>query len=155
MPQRPRRFLDPKERTPLYEEAVAALRRLAEEHNDSDDVDRAFAEAMSDRFYESMEAKGLRETGAVRPWVTFHKGIGQEGVHQFPGDDHVSLWTRDGVPERRLSQPYTLHLETIRKMVEWADRYGLEFDISGKNSWHFPGHTMLVTWQRAQEHRRV
>ena len=150
MPQRQRRFMDKKDRTPLFDEAVAALKRLAEAQGD-DDVERAFADAVSDRIYESMESEGLRETGAPRAWQVFHQGIGQEGIHRFPGDDHVSLWARDGTPETRFSQPYCLYLGTIREMVEWADQYGLDVEISGRDSWHFPGHTLLVSWQRKTE----
>jgi len=64
-----------------------------------------------------------------------------------PGDDHPSLWLRDGVPAAYVSQPYQVTDEAA--MAAFAARYGLSFSVDAHGSWYVPGGTLLVIWRRA------
>ncbi len=150
MLQRPRLFLEAKSRTPLWNEVVDALRQLMKDEGEGS-ADRAFAEAVSDGMYAWMENRGLRESDDMRRCREFHKDINCEDGWGFPGDDHASLWCRDGEPVVYISQPYDLTSDTLREMIAWADRYDLSFAITPRGSWHFPGYTMLVSWTREDQ----
>jgi hypothetical protein len=65
-----------------------------------------------------------------------------------PGCDHVSLWR--GALGRLVfvSQPYNLDQRTIQEMIEWGRPLKLQFHITAWQSWHYPGHTLLVAWTR-------
>ena len=65
-----------------------------------------------------------------------------------PGTDHESMWLRGEEPEKFVSQPYTLDMETLRAMITYCRKRGLTFTIRG-GSWHFPGSTVLVEFRRA------
>lgn len=66
---------------------------------------------------------------------------------KLPGDDHETLWLRDGLPMMYVSQPYPLDFGTIRQMTAAALMYGLEFSISARPAWWNPGKVSFVVWR--------
>lgn len=69
---------------------------------------------------------------------------------QPPGSDHSSLWNQHGMPERFISQPYDLQMDTLREMLKFCDKRGLTLGVHG-GSWYFPGATILVEFRRKDE----
>lgn len=62
-------------------------------------------------------------------------------VHGW-GDDHASLWTKDGKPYVYVSQPYSYNEEALKA---WCEQYGLRYVVYGKDkSWWNPGETYLI-----------
>jgi len=66
-----------------------------------------------------------------------------------PGDDHPSLWLRDGVPAAYISQPYQIMNTDAAAMTAFARRYGLRYTVDPHGSWYWPDSTLLVIWRRA------
>lgn len=61
-----------------------------------------------------------------------------------PGDDHASLWLKDGKPAIYVFQPYSLGDKTIRELMEFCEKWGLSARINSMPSWHFPGVVLTV-----------
>lgn len=66
-----------------------------------------------------------------------------------PGDDHPSVWVRDGRAVAYVSQPYHLHHESLADIVSFCRQWGLRADIVASPSPHFPGQTITIVYQRA------
>jgi hypothetical protein len=64
----------------------------------------------------------------------------------LPGDDHVTMWSRDGKPFCYVSQPYSLDDAEVAEMIAVAAQYGLDFYILTHPSWHYPGACLTVLW---------
>jgi hypothetical protein len=74
---------------------------------------------------------------------------------RLPGHDHVTIWRRryETPPAISIwvSQPYNLDFGTVREMVRYADKFGLEFAISTSPGWHYPGRVLFVEWRRREQ----
>jgi hypothetical protein len=150
-------FMSKQHRTPAYERAVEVLRALLQQQS-LDDVERAFAEVASPVIAAKV-AKGYTPSNPNRH-VCVHRLVGERcpedrGLHgrrcetqYLPAVDHLSGWKQDGKLTRIISQPYGMSYENVKKTVEFCERWGLEADISAWHSWHFPGHTLAVTYER-------
>lgn len=68
-------------------------------------------------------------------------------LENLPGDDHCSLWLRNGEPAVWVSQPYPLSSSKIGQMTYVAEQYGLSFEISTWPAWHYPGSVLFVEWK--------
>jgi len=78
----------------------------------------------------------------------FGKQVKWASVPEVPPEsEHISLWIKDGLPERFVSQPYELQMDAVREMISYCDKHDLTFTIHGA-SWHFPGATVLVEFRR-------
>lgn len=60
-----------------------------------------------------------------------------------PGDDHATLWTRNGRPFSYTFEPYGLSFADLAALVRFCDTYGLQARIDTE-SWYYPGTTLLV-----------
>lgn len=71
----------------------------------------------------------------------------------LPGDDHITIWRRASdialAISRWGSQPYHLDDGTVREMLRYARKFGLEFTISTSPGWHYPGRVLFVEWRVA------
>lgn len=148
------RFLKGKDRTPEYEAAVEALRRLLEAA-DANAVERAFAEVIGDHRRERWaKVHGLRQSGGYQLIRRLAGASGCErcagGDCRPPGADHDSLWNKDGKPAVFVTQPYRLSWDSMVRMVDYCRQHALEADISADRSWHFPGWTVAVEYRRAK-----
>ncbi len=145
-------YVGREERTPQYERAVSALRKLLESAKPGwgpDMANRAYAEATADAWRESYcdQHRVTRTRGqrtVARLWGGARRSWDVEPVPQFPAEDHVDLWIRDGKPVRFTSQPYGLGLQDMASMVEFCRAHHLRMTIRVGWSWHFPGSTLLV-----------
>jgi hypothetical protein len=69
---------------------------------------------------------------------------------RLPGDDHTSLWQRNGRPELYVSQPYPERFtDRLPEMMAAAAEHGLAFTVNTRPAWHYPGRCLFVTWRRA------
>jgi hypothetical protein len=68
-----------------------------------------------------------------------------------PGADHSSLWNRDGKPVVFVTQPYSLGVDTMRELVAFCDRWGLDACVSAWPSWHYPAAVVTVEITRKGE----
>lgn len=145
-----REFVNKKDRTPAYDAAVKALKKVP-----PDLRDRAFAEAASEEarkiWAESRQVTPAkygqqfwgRLVGKRRPTVTTRNDL-------LPADDHFTLWLKDGRPEVYVSQPYDLSLDDLRQIVAACDQHGLTVSITTWPAWHFPSRVMQVEYRRAE-----
>lgn len=131
-----------------YAAAVDALKALVE----AEDIDvayRAAAEALSGpKETEWRKHEGMSRCKAKTHWRGLLGQQPEDFEDGLPGDDHTSLWSKNGKPRLYVSQPYRLEFETTRDMVRKADEHSLEFSIHPNQSWHFPGYSTAVVWKR-------
>ena len=142
-------FASGKDRTPHYESAVAALRRLAEE--DPDLVGRAFAEVDSGITKKWM-TKGLRRSSGSQSYLRLlGKKPHPQSIRTLPRfADHTDLWIKNGRPFLWTTQPYGLDDPGIKELAGLID-LGLDARISAHRSWHFPGSTVMVELKKNKE----
>ena len=130
------------DRTPDYEAAVAALKRLPIKQRE-----QAYGEALAD----DLRASHARRLGDCRrqpkTWRILVGKRPAELDNRLPGDDHIELWHSDRVLTY-VSHPYELDLEKLRAIVVACERYGLEASVHG-DSWYYPGRTFRVEYTRA------
>jgi len=136
-------FLSDKDYTPEVQQLVIQLRAQGK---------------LADRIYAAAVAKDLKEvvTRGFKP-ATGSKGIdrllgkrpepGKE--RRLPGEDHTSVWCKNGKPQYLITQPYGLGWDHLVALVEFCKANGLQFSISSSLSWHFPGKTLAVTVARS------
>lgn len=142
----------------LYEESVKYLHQLSTQEG-SDTATRAYAEAVSKSEKKTwIEKYGLTQSSGV-PCVQrlLGKNCGQtsnsfncEG-HAPPGNDHCSLWLKDGKPYFYIFQPYSLDSSLINDLLKFCKKYELEFLISTWPSWHFPGAALSVILRKKSQ----
>jgi hypothetical protein len=150
-----RNFVSRKNRTPEYEAAITALRKLITPDNHIDMAQRAFAEAVCDETLKKWAAlRGLKPAGG-HPCV--HRllgkrcsGLGDEPCYP-PNSDHLSMWNRNGRPYCLVSQPYGLNHKQIQEIMHYCQTKGLTVDIDTWPAWHFPGVVLHVLIRRAHE----
>ena len=120
---------------------------------------RVSAEALSKLLDTLMEALGYRRSNgqicAARllggRCTEYGRADGpKEHPHAPPGDDHPSLWLKDGKPHIYVSQPYGLEWDKLRALVMWCGRWGLRAAVHAE-SWHYPGRTVAVMITAARE----
>jgi hypothetical protein len=64
--------------------------------------------------------------------------------YNAPGDDHAFAVRRE--KERRwISEPYILSAGTMKRIMDFCERRGLSFHISGQSR-HFPGDTFRIEY---------
>ncbi len=142
-------FVDKENRTPQYDALVKSIHDFALV-NDTDFAGRAFAEATSDIFRNDLKKQGYKRSNAIPSieWLVGKRKPRYDRGTRPPGDDHSSIWTKDRKPILYLSQPYNLGERLLKEMVEFAEKWGLEFWIRTWPSFHFPGHVLSVWWSR-------
>ena len=91
----------------------------------------------------------LKQSRGRRDWKRLVWRQSGDFMEPLPGDDHTSLWYRDGKAAVYISQPYGIAAETLAKMQEACRVHGLAFDVSTWPAWHYPGSVLFVTWHRA------
>lgn len=140
--------------TPEYVALSKNIRGLMDKSG-LDAVQRAFAEATTE---ETMKAFGnalgvTRSQGVAcvqrilgKP-CTVNQGPSPCPGHP-PGDDHPSVWNKDGKPFAYIFQPYSLGYTELQGLIEYCDAHGLQISFSGQGSWYFPSQTLLVVLTR-------
>lgn len=75
-----------------------------------------------------------------------HIGESDGMPHTPPGNEHPSLWARDGSPVAYVFQPYkdALTADLLERLAEFCQEYGLAFTVSESESFHYPNRTTLV-----------
>lgn len=149
-----KRFIGPRGLSARYRRAVEALRLVAQEEG-LDQAQRAVGEALSDLRKDAwVKGHSLKPTDGSVFWSELlgKRPSREEELSRLPGDDHVTLWLKDGKPDVYVSQPYALGLDTLREMAQMADKHGLDVHVDAKSSWWFPGYTLFIEWRRA--HRK-
>ena len=74
---------------------------------------------------------------------------------KLPGDDHVSLWLKDGTPHIYVSQPYHFDFDTVRQMTATALIYGLKFSVKRWPAWWNPERILFVEWRRQESEESI
>jgi len=98
----------------------------------------------------SSRIEGTRDP--PQPWVRVVAGEdGRWLPALLPGDEHVSLWSREGAIVVYLSQPYSLNETEIAAMAESCEKYGLRVQIAAQPDWHNPGRVFGLLWTRRSE----
>lgn len=144
--------MDGAQRTPEYEAAVAALKRLsAATGGNTAVVAAAFAEAAClDREQAWAARFGLKPSGGhpciARLWGKrcMCSDLKSDLPCYPPGADHRRLWLRDGKPAVYTFEPYHLDHETLRCLVEFCERWELELGIHAWPASHYPGEVLWV-----------
>ena len=95
---------------------------------------------------------GLKESNGRSGWCAlikapYKKPPFAERWNIQDGDDHCSLWNKDGKPYCWVSQPYGLSFGNLQKMFLRAEKYGLVFEVNAWPAWHFPSSVLFVTWR--------
>lgn len=154
------RFVTAKQqRIPEYIQAVTALEALAQENEDL--ASRALAEATCEvRRKVWAQREGVKEsTGHVCVARLLGKRCrmssstprrGEVPPCRPPGADHPKLWLRNGKPAIYTFEPYVMELNTLRELVNFCDRWGLDLEIRGWPGAHFPGHVVWVELRPAK-----
>jgi hypothetical protein len=127
-------YVEQKRQTSTYREAVRLLREL-----DNDNLaDRAFAEAVHDRWEAGWHRRaGLRPSSA-HSCISRVLGKRCDDVHCHPpATDHPSLVVK-GEEVVFVSQPYGLTWDALQAIVDYCRNHGLEATVDASLSWHFP-----------------
>jgi hypothetical protein len=146
-------FVSRKNRTPEYEAAIAALKKLISPNGDTNMATRAFAEAVCHYTMKKWaELRGLKKAGG-HPCINRLlgkrcNGWGDEPCFP-PYSDHLTMWNRDGRPYCLVSQPYGLTNEQVKEILNFCKDKGLTIDIDTWPAWHFPGRVLHVLFRRA------
>lgn len=64
-----------------------------------------------------------------------------------PWSEHGALWLQDDKPLFYLCHPYELHRKASRSMDEFADQYGLDWEVRAESNYR-PGRSIAVCWFR-------
>lgn len=142
-----------------YHKAVEALRALVAADPDATSAARAFAEAVRDRWQaayartESLKPISAhvcvsRLLGKRCPEERDRSGDALCESYMIPGQDHLSEWRAPDGSRRIVSQPYGMEYETLKELVAFCERLGIEARINASSSWHFPGSTLFVELRR-------
>lgn len=141
----------------LYKNAVRLLCELLNQEG-VDMVTRAHAQATYLAYYDEFKAGYNRNhNDDIRPrgdaHVCFYRLIGQRcpKIHGDPFSDHssgrvldhASEWKRGNHTEMIVSHPYHVSLNDMKIVVSVCEKHGLDANIYGRPSWHFPGASML------------
>jgi hypothetical protein len=129
------------------------MHRRGQRSLNDDPVRRDREAALRERLQDQWAARaGVKPAGGRRAWRRL-LGLRDIGDHRhpkviehLPGDDHCTLWLRDGKPAVWVSQPYPLGSSTIAQMTYVAEQYGLAFEISTWPAWHNPASVLFVEW---------
>ena len=133
-----------------YSEAIEVLTTLIGEEN-LDSAERAFAEAVSkerEKLFHSGE--GAKQESPSNAIVSKFLGKKRDN-HWFPGWDHVSTLVKNGEPAALLSQPYGLSTKDLEGLLEFCKEYNLDTVIRAKESWHFPGYSLLMKFTKKED----
>jgi hypothetical protein len=156
-----REFVGGDQRTPEYEAAIAALRKIEAA---GIDATRAYAEAVCEREESALErGYGLKRS---KGHVCFARLVGKRCTRfdclypnrrqkedsppcRIPGGDHDTLWLYKGKPVLYLAQPYEVSLETMGELVGLAKQWNLDISVDTYPAFHFPGGVLAVeVWRR-------
>lgn len=127
-------------------------------------VRRVYAEAAHEAIMKDFaSSKGLKESTG-HPCISrlIQGKCGSDGRRVRPlrnniscrlpcGNDHVSMWLKNGQPHSYISQPYNLSLRELRELVDFCDTHGLTAEVTAGNSWHFPGASLLLEVKKTEE----
>ena len=115
----------------LFKETARTLKNLLETEG-FDSVSRAFATAVHHDLFESWKGKDhIKESKDELTW------------EKFEGFDHPSVWLKDGKYSVYVSQPYDLHKDALKRLVEFCEENQLTCHISTE-SWYFPSRTLMI-----------
>jgi hypothetical protein len=56
-----------------------------------------------------------------------------------------------GAVDAMVSEPYSLSLGELRKIIAYADAHNLDVSITARDASHFPGETLHIEWTRREE----
>jgi len=71
------------------------------------------------------------------------EAVGDLEIMSHQVNDHYELFTNKG-KYLYVTQPYSLHLQTYRRLEKVWTSFGLYVDISYIDAWWFPGRTPLI-----------
>jgi hypothetical protein len=73
-----------------------------------------------------------------------------ESPMKLPASDHLKEWHNGGKTVSIVSEPYSLSLGELRKIVTYADAHNLDVSITAGDASHFPGETLHLEWARRE-----
>ena len=141
--------------TPQYRHAVGLLADLWTLDEDDDLIERAAAEVLQESRRRRQKLSDWKRSSCRCLRRVWGENCGERRCstgyyceeHRPPGADHDYMLHRDG-DYRYVFQPYDLCWEDIRDLVKLCEKHGLRFDVSARDSDHFPGRTVEVTIRR-------
>jgi hypothetical protein len=127
----------------LPEELVKTLKIIEKqlEEIDSDDAERILGVLLANTIEREYKENGEKivEAANNKNKILFN----QWGQYKWDGGDH-SGYVMEGLNIKEFTmEPYYIWKENIKKLIEWADKEGLDFYIDGKSP-HFPGRTVII-----------
>lgn len=141
-------FLNFRDASPIVKSALKNMWEVLDSEG-NDTLKRIYAQVAHQSIYQYMEEKGYKRSSRadIRRLIT---GIEKKWHIPWyaPGDDHCSLWNKDGRAAVYLSQPYHLTMKDVQEMLEFAQKYELKFFINTYPDFHFPGSVLVVWWER-------
>lgn len=106
-------------------------------------------------FRESRGARCPRRLVGERCGLRYGMGDEEDCECRQPWVDHASLWLDEaGKPRAWVVQPYHLNETSMRAISDLCERLGLRVWCNGSDSWHFPGHTIALVFERVDAEAR-
>ena len=148
------RFVGTREQSPLYRKACSVMSQLACEESE-DSANRAFAEVTERARMEAWaKAHGVRKSNGH---ICINRITGKRCEKHCAGirppsaraSENVSLWLQNGKPSVLVSQPYRLTMTDLKEIIAFCEEHGVVFRIGAKDSWKFPGNTIMMTFRKA------
>ena len=136
-----------KELFKTYSESLVAIGKACA--NERDTLNGLLSETLADvsRGYLSEILLGAKETKGFFTFQQLAKSV--IAVPEPPKMDHRLYFKKDRKPFAVVSAPYdAIRVKDMKKMVEWADKYGFDFDILPVLSHYFIGRTSTIVVTR-------
>ncbi len=143
--------------SPLYLKAKAALKEALDAGESIDDIFGEIASVQREQRFNRSAQMHQRRDGHVCFDRLARRPCRCDTVLREPpaGSDHLSEWVKNKRTAVIASQPYTLGSDQVAEMLSFAKREGLDFTVGARQSWHYPGSTLLVTWTRRTDKAEV
>lgn len=68
--------------------------------------------------------------------------------NHIPGLDHQTVWNYRGKVDRIISHQYPIHMDAFKEMIEFAEKYELQFTVQNYPNWYLPDGVVTVIWER-------
>jgi hypothetical protein len=128
--------------------AVEALEKLK-----PDSMERAFATSMEERTLQ-YATKGLKQSnGHACLTRLLRKSCNGRNCLLPHGQDHHSLWLKDGEAYLYVYQPYHIDTEGILCLADFVMKYNFRIEILSDKSWYFPSRSLYIGISRKEQQK--